>query len=254
MNGIRFAVPRAEFDNETRTLTGVLNKAWEQRAHSLAQIEHGQSESSRAAQMRRQGELILANLWQLKGGQGSAIVTDYFQDPPVDISITLDADLSPQENAAHLFERARHGEKNRARLAELHTKMMAEIGAIESAQEQLQNATSLQELAVLRETIAKNGWFQSQQSAPERAARVADFGGKKIRSYTSPEGWQIFVGDNAEANDYLVQRLGQSNDWWLHLRAGTSAHAIIKTNNAPDKVPRSALEFAARLVVQRSAG
>lgn len=248
-----FAIPSTELENQKRTLEGVLNKAWEQRAQAIAQIEHGQSESSRAAQMRRQGELILANLWQLKSGQGTAVISDYFQDPPLDISITLDADSSPQENATRLFERARHGEKNRARLEELHAKMMDEIGAIENAQTQLQSADSLEKTSALREVIARNGWFQSQQSAPERASRVADFGGKKIRSYTSPEGWQIFVGDNAEANDYLVQRLGQSNDWWLHLRAGTSAHAIVKTNNAPDKVPRSALEFAARLVVQRSA-
>ncbi len=248
-----FAVPRAELENQKRTLEGVLNKAWQQRAQAIAQIEHGQSESSRSGQMRRQGELILANLWQLQSGQGSAVISDYFQDPPVDITIQLDADLSPQENANRLFERARHGEKNRARLEELHAKMMDEIGAIEDAQGQLQTAISLEETTTLRELIAKNGWFQSQQSSPEKAARAADFGGKKIRSYLSPEGWQIFVGDNAEANDYLVQRVGQSNDWWLHLRAGTSAHAVIKTNNAPLKVPRETLEFAARLVVQRSA-
>ena len=248
-----FAIPRAALENQKRTLMGVLNKAWEQRAQAVAQIEHGQSESSRASQMRRQGELILGNLWQLQSGQGSAIVTDYFQDPPANITISLDADLSPQENASRLFERARHGEKNRDRLAELHSKMMEEIAAVENAQQQLQAAISLEETALLREVISKNGWFQSQQSSPEKAARAADFGGQKIRSYTSPEGWQIFVGDNAQANDFLVQRLGQSNDWWLHLRAGSSAHAIIKTNNAPTKVPKNTLEFAARLVVQRSA-
>ena len=87
----------------------------------------------------------------------------------------------------------------------------------------------------------------------ESADARPDFDGKRIRTYTSPEGWQVFVGDNAVANDYLVQRLGHSNDWWLHLRAGTSAHAIIRTNNAPLKVPRETLEFAARLVARRSA-
>jgi predicted ribosome quality control (RQC) complex YloA/Tae2 family protein len=247
------AVPHATLDAEKRTLTGVLNKAWEQRAQALAQIEHGQSEGSRAAQMRRQGELILGNLWQLQGGQGSAIVTDYFQDPPVDVTIALDADLTPQENAARLFDRARNGEKNASRLEELQRKMSEEIAAIENAQEQLQKAASLEEMALLREQVSQRGWLQTQQVSGGKSALRPDFGGKKIRSYTSPEGWQVFVGDNAEANDYLVQRLGQSNDWWLHLRAGTSAHALVKTNNAPLKVPKSTLEFAARLVVQRSA-
>lgn len=248
-----FAVPRAALENEKRTLKGILDKAWEQRAHALTQIEHGQSEGARAAQMRRQGELILANLWQLQSGQGSALVMDYFQDPPVEITITLDADLTPQENANRLFDRARSGEKNASRLAELRRKMAEEIEAIESVQEQLQKAASLEETTLLREQVGQRGWLQTQQVSGEKSGLRPDYGGKKIRSYTSPEGWQVFVGDNAEANDYLVQRLGQSNDWWLHLRAGTSAHALVKTNNAPLKVPRSTLEFAARLVVQRSA-
>lgn len=248
-----FALPRAELENEKRTLGGLLNKAWEQRAQALTQMEHGQYENHRAVLMRHRAELIVANLWQLENGQASAVVTDYYQYPPGEITIELDPDLSPQENANRLFERARHGEKSAARLKELQQRMQEEFEAIEKAQEQLQKATTLEEIVRIREDIATRGWLQSQQAVAGKDSIRADFGGKKIRSYTSPEGWQVLVGDNADANDYLVQRLGQSNDWWLHLRAGTSAHALVKTNNAPLKVPKSTLEFAARLVVQRSA-
>ncbi len=248
-----FAVPRAQFDSETRTLTGVLEKAWEQRAQSLVQVEHGQSEGSRAGQFRRWGDLILGNLWQLESGQGRAIVPDYFQDPPVDVTIPLDADLSPQENAQKYFERARQGEKGAARLQDLRLKMESEIAAIEEAQTRLKSADSLEELTSLRELAQSRGWLQAAPASSKTADARPDFGGKRIRTYTSSEGWTVFVGDSAEANDYLVQRLGQPNDWWLHLRAGTSAHAIIRTDNAPLRVPRETLEFAARLVARRSA-
>lgn len=248
-----FAMPRAQLDSEKRTLAGVLGKAWEQRAQSLAQVERGQNEGSRAAQFRRWGDLLLGNLWQLESGQGSAVVPDYFQDPPVEITIPLDADLSPQENAQAFFERARRGEKGAARLQELRGKMESEIVVIEAAQTQLKSADSLEELAQVRELAQSHGWLHAAPIGTKNVQARHDFGGKRIRGFTSPEGWQIFVGDNAEANDYLVQKLGQSNDWWLHLRAGTSAHAIIRTNNAPQKVPRETLEFAARLVVARSA-
>ncbi len=248
-----FAMPRAQTDGEKRTLSGVLNKAWEQRAQSLAQVEKGQKEGSRGAQFRRWGDLLLGNLWQIESGQSSAVVPDYFQDPPVEITIPLDADLSPQENAQAFFERARRGEKGAARLLELHAKMQSEIAVIEAAQTQLQSAESPEELAIVRELAQSHGWLHAAPSGAKDVQSRPDFGGKRIRAFTSPEGWQIFVGDNAEANDYLVQKLGQANDWWLHLRAGTSAHAIIRTNNAPQKVPRETLEFAARLVVARSA-
>lgn len=249
------AVPGAALENERRTLSGVLEKVWTQRAQTLAQIEHGQGESSRAVQMRRQGDLILANLWQIEAGQGSAIVQDYFQDPPMDVTITLDADLSPQQNATALFDRARHAEQGAARLSELHEKTAREIEVVAAAREALAEASSLETIATLREQFAARGWLNAVPStaATIKSAARPDFEGKKVRTFTSPEGWLVFVGDNAEANDYLVQRIGQPNDWWLHLRAGTSAHAIIRTNNAPLQVPHSVLLFAARLVVQRSA-
>ena len=178
---------------------------------------------------------------------------DYFQDPPVEITIPLDADLSPQENAKAFFDRARRGEKGAERLENLHTKMQSEIAVIEAARMQLQGADSLEELTALRELAQAHGWLHATPTGTKNVQSRPELGGKRIRAFTSPEGWQIFVGENAEANDYLVQKLGQQNDWWLHLRAGTSAHAIIRTNNAPLKVPRETLEFAARLVVARSA-
>jgi predicted ribosome quality control (RQC) complex YloA/Tae2 family protein len=70
--------------------------------------------------------------------------------------------------------------------------------------------------------------------------------------HVAPGGWQVLVGENAEANDYLVTRVAQPNDWWLHVRAGTGAHVVIRTNNHPQAVPRQVLEFAARLAAANS--
>ncbi|GBC91517.1 hypothetical protein HRbin14_02289 [bacterium HR14] len=71
--------------------------------------------------------------------------------------------------------------------------------------------------------------------------------------HLSPDGYQVLVGENAEANDYLLTRVARPNDWWLHVRAGTGAHVIIRTNNQPERVPRRTLEFAAKLAAQNSA-
>jgi predicted ribosome quality control (RQC) complex YloA/Tae2 family protein len=63
----------------------------------------------------------------------------------------------------------------------------------------------------------------------------------------------VLVGENAAANDFLLTRIAKPNDWWLHVRTGTGAHVIIRTENQPQRVPRSTLEFAARLAAQHSA-
>ena len=60
------------------------------------------------------------------------------------------------------------------------------------------------------------------------------------------------VGENATSNDYLTTKLALSSDIWLHVRAATSAHGIIRAQNRPAAVSASALQQAAEMVAARS--
>jgi predicted ribosome quality control (RQC) complex YloA/Tae2 family protein len=84
-------------------------------------------------------------------------------------------------------------------------------------------------------------------------ARMPDLAGKPIRTMHTPEGWQVLFGENAEANDYLTRRVAAPNDLWLHVRANTSAHVVVRTNNHPDDVPPSVLRLAASVAARHSA-
>ncbi|MDQ3815253.1 MAG: NFACT family protein, partial [Armatimonadota bacterium] len=249
-------IPRAVLEQQRRTLLGHLQKALSQRTHALEQVQQGVQERTRADQYRRWGELLLANLYQLKPGQDHAELLDYYSETPATIRVPLDATLTPQENAERYFQRARHVEANATRLQELQQKLAAEKSALEAGIAQVEQTTEPQQLEALREQAAARGWLQTtgNVASSEDTRRTPSFEGKRIRVFTSPEGWQVLVGENAEANDYLVQRVGAPNDWWLHVRAGTSAHVVIRTHNAPQKVPPTTLLFAAQLAAARSAG
>jgi len=250
------AIPRATFEAQRRTLLGHLRKTHGQRSHALDQVRVGVHERKSADRYRRWGELLLANLYQLKPRQDTAEVLDYYSEEPATITVPLDADLTPQENAERYFQRARHVEANATRLQELQQQLAAEKSALEELLAAAEQATDAPEVEALQARAAARGWLHAPgATVTGGAARpTPDFGGKRIRVFTSAEGWQVFVGENAEANDYLVQRVANSNDWWLHVRAGTSAHVVIRTHNAPQNVPLETLQFAARLAAARSAG
>jgi len=60
------------------------------------------------------------------------------------------------------------------------------------------------------------------------------------------------VGESSEANDYLTTRASAPNDLWLHVRANTSAHVVIRTRNQPQSVPPSIIRQAAELAARHS--
>ena len=82
--------------------------------------------------------------------------------------------------------------------------------------------------------------------------RIDPYQGHKIRELQGPGGWRVLYGENATSNDYLTTKVAKPNDWWLHVRSGTSTHVIIPTANHPEKVSREALEYAAKIAVMNS--
>jgi hypothetical protein len=102
--------------------------------------------------------------------------------------------------------------------------------------ERTENAHTETDLRPILEEARARGWLR--ETAPLHPAKRAEkdpFEGHRIRVHLSPDGYQVLVGENAEANDYLLTRVARPNDWWLHVRAGTGAHVIIRTNNQPER-------------------
>ena len=54
--------------------------------------------------MRRQADLITANIWRLKRGERQLSCEDYFEPDSPEVTVELDPLLSPQSNAAKLYK------------------------------------------------------------------------------------------------------------------------------------------------------
>lgn len=248
------AIPRAELEAQRRSLQGVLQRVLTARRNALQQLEQGVQEREKAEQYRRWGETLLAFLSQVPRGAREVALPDWYGAEGATMTIPLDPTLSPQQNAERYFARARHLEQNAERLTALRDHLQWEEGLVQEALHRLEEVRDLSELQALRQEVATRGWLNPtagvSSEAPSRPQE--DFEGKRIRLHLAPGGWQVLVGENAEANDYLVTRVAQPNDWWLHVRAGTGAHVVIRTGGNPQAVPKSVLEFAARLAALHS--
>jgi len=246
----REAAPKVLLAQRKSTFEGILKKLIQQREYALRQVQQGLGESGRAAKHRRFGELLFTHLGAVRAGAESVTVQDFYDDK--EVRIPLDKDLAPAENAAHYFERAKRSEAGRAVLEARQNQIETELQQDKVLLQRIQNVASMEELetinqASLNETNLPSGKNQKQQEKQSR------FEGHRIKIFQSPDGYEILVGENATSNDFLVKRVMRPNDWWLHVRGNTSAHAVIQTNGAPQKVPQNTLLFAAKQVTQRSA-
>lgn len=76
--------------------------------------------------------------------------------------------------------------------------------------------------------------------------------GKLARRFRSPEGFEILVGRNAEANDRLTMRVARPRDFWLHVAAESGSHVVVRNPDNLERLPRETLRMAAALAVRHS--
>jgi predicted ribosome quality control (RQC) complex YloA/Tae2 family protein len=72
--------------------------------------------------------------------------------------------------------------------------------------------------------------------------------GKSVaRRFLSPDGFIVLVGRTAADNDILSLRLGDPDDFWLHVAGESGSHVVVRNPDRLERVPRSTLRFAAAL-------
>jgi predicted ribosome quality control (RQC) complex YloA/Tae2 family protein len=221
---------------------------WQKR---LAAAKKALEEAEKADFYRQNGELILANLWRIQPNMSNITVEDFYDPDLKPRSIPLDPHRTPQENAESWFQRYRKAKAAREQEAQRLAQAESALHRLESALVELAQLGTPQAMRELSEELASQGLLP-KESIERAPTEEPEFEGHKIRRYFSPEGYEILVGETATANDYLTTRVAHPNDIWLHVRAGVSAHVVIRTHGQPERVPRSVIEFAARLCAQHS--
>ncbi len=246
---------RSSFDGEKAALVSALVRARRIFETELLDIEEGLANAARASEYQLAGELINANLQKLRPGDEQAFLLDYASGE--DVEIELDPSLSARDNAERYFAKYKKAKASEERLLERQTKVEGGARRIEEALPRAEAAASLdavQALVTQLEDIQElfNRKLAEGNAAEKGKQPESPYAGYKIRTYRSVDGWEILVGETAESNDYLTTKVAAPSDIWLHARAQTSAHAIIRSQNKPDAVSTAAIRYAAEQVAKRS--
>jgi len=195
----------------------------------IKQIQHALAGLLSAIPDEEIGHIIMANLHELTSVPPSVELFDFYRNKT--ITIKLKTDLSAAENAAYYYRRA----KNKQLEINQHEN---KLQAYEEKRIQLEHQLKLvQEATQLKALKNFDKQTQKEQPFPFRRFMI--------------EGFEVWVGKNANNNDLLTQKHAHKNDWWLHAKDVTGSHVIIK-HKSGKKLPESVLLSAAGIAAYYS--
>jgi predicted ribosome quality control (RQC) complex YloA/Tae2 family protein len=230
-------IPALDAEEAAKVLRGQLERAIAAREVTVAQIEDVLDTASRARRLQMFGELILAHS---PSGE-LALKTEDYDGMPIEIS--LDPKKSAPENADKYFKKAKNAKNAAADLAPKKQRLLDEIAHAKSLLLRIGSDASAVEGA------RQSGLLREQKLPTER--EKSPFEGHKVRE-TEIDGYAVFWGETATANDYVTTRVAKPNDYWLHVRGAHGAHVVLRTNNKPERVPQLLLLKAAAIAARHS--
>lgn len=182
------------------------------------------------------GHIIMANLHAINKGDEKTELFDFYRNE--NISLKLKKELSPQDNAAQYYRKA----KNRKLEIEQAYKMIVQ------AEEKLK----LLKPRLVEVQIAETKKALKQKDKIEFEQKNAS-GFKEFEC----DGFRIYVGRNSENNDVLTLKFAKKDDLWLHAKGVSGSHVIIKNQQkrkTPEHVIQRAAELAAYFSKSKSSG
>ena len=187
------------------------------------------------------GELIHANLYQIKEGDTEVTVLDYYHENQPR-TITLDPRLTPSQNAAKQYEKYNKKKRTLAALSEHIKTTQGEIEHLESVKYALANALKEEDLLEVRQELMETGYLKFRRSKSKKALQKAE-----PMHFRSSLGHDIYVGKNNYQNDLLATKLSSGGDWWFHAKDIPGSHVIVKADGQelPDEVYEEAAGLAA---------
>lgn len=234
---------------EMRTgLNSLLNSALKKASKRLSLIMSRINDAADAEDDKIKGELILANIYRLKGGEEKAIFDNYYDGTKTEI--VLDKKLSPAKNAENYYKK--YNKKKRAEQMLLPQKERAEedIAYINSVISETRFSDNVEDLKAVRDELSEYGLIKTYQKKTKKA--VKDL--KEPRIY-DVFGFNVKSGRNNTEND-RVTFSAKPQDIWLHIKDGHSTHVIVETlgKTLPEKILLIAAEICAYYSDGRESG
>lgn len=224
-------------------LERIINREIERCEKKLALQLDKVQEGENAEHFKIWGELLTANLYQIKQGKSAQVINYYDPEQQV-LTIPLQENLTPNENAQKYFKKyakAKAGAQQSLIQAE-HTQ--DELNYLDSIKNSLQTAQTPEDLQDIRLELENASYVKAKVTKQNKKGKKEPTFKPLVVHYGDIE---ILIGKNNVQNDYVTTRLARNNDVWFHVKDIPGSHVVIRNHQEQRELTQDVLDFAAHL-------
>lgn len=204
----------------------------------LKKHEQTLKKASKKDEYQKKGELLTAHLHLVSPGDASVEVIDYYDPDQNTMTIELDPQKSPSQNAQFYYKQYQKLKKSEEIVQIEIEKTKSEIEYFDQLITQLELARE-QDVEEIREELIEQGYLKQRKREKKKTKEI------QLDYYKATDGTEIIVGRNNKQNEYLTNRLANRNDVWLHTKDIPGSHVIIRSQSPSEKTIIEAATIAA---------
>ena len=235
---------KRDFSEKRRKLESLLASRRKKEEKKLALLLERERDCADMEKNRIFGELITANIYQLRKGMDGCELVNYYDESAAPVKIPLDRTLAPAQNAQKYYKKYNKQKRTLAAVAPQKEEALSDLDYTNSMLSSLARAENMLDLAEIEEELRTAGLLPPLKKKAKQAPAVP------FRAFEK-DGFHIFAGRNNVQNDRLL-REAAGGDIWLHTQKYHSAHVLIRTEGK--KVPDGVLLAAAEICAHFSDG
>ncbi len=201
----------------------------EGRIKKKLEIQHSELRAcERAEELKKCGDLITANLWQLSRGMREADLVDYeaWDETTGEyghLVIELDERLTPSANAQKYYKKYAKARNAKVELARQIERGEAELAYIYTVFDALTHAETAADLAEIRDELYRSGYASRMKgyAAPRKQTAPT------VARFRTSGGFTVLCGKNNLQNEYITHKLADRNDYWFHAKGVPGSHVVL---------------------------
>lgn len=190
-----------------------------------------------ADKFRLYGDLLMANLYNLKDYDNEASVFDYENNEQV--RIPLKETKTVKENANDYYKKYNKSKTAVQKLSELIELNTQNKEYLESILYSLEIAQGIEDLKDIEQELRlfvkddKNIVKSAQNDEKNKNSLLTK---SQIFFIEKPDQTRIYIGKNNKQNDYIVSKLSSDDDLWFHTKDCPGSHVLLKSQNITDEL------------------
>ncbi len=200
-----------------------------------------QKKYEEAEGIHKVGQMLASSGKTMDQHYDSVTVTDYFQEEPRQVNVTLDATVSLRENIERMFKRHQKADRGKGIVSQQLGQVRHKRTALEEQMRRLQAIRDWDTWLA----IASKIHLQKGGAVPTRGEEGG--GRKRSARNLKIDDYEILIGRSSRENDEITFHAAGPEDFWFHVADYSGSHVIVRNPGKEKDLNEAVLLKAAQL-------